>query len=83
VAETKQAFLQLLGKLENQHIAFLRKVDGRVVLRVGEAANKPATKNWLLFFATVATTFTGYISFQESGLNPFERAISRHLFFWC
>src|SRR4030066_1213030 len=55
--ETKQAFLRLLRKLEEINmIAFLRKVDRRVVLRVGE---KPPVKPsnpiiyWLLFFATV------------------------------
>jgi len=74
--ETKQAFLRLLMKLkEINMIAFLRKVDRRVVLRVGEKPPvKPSNPRtyWLLFFATVATTFvTGYISFQESGLSPF------------
>src|SRR3990170_5242652 len=73
--ETKQAFLRLLGKLEEINmIAFLRKVDRRVVLRVGEKPPvKPSNPRtfWLLFFATVATTFiTGYIGFQESGLSP-------------
>src|SRR4030067_3877826 len=74
--ETKQAFIRLLGKLaEINMIAFLRKVDRRVVLRVGEKQPvKPSNPRtyWILFFATVATTFiTGYLSFQESGLNPF------------
>jgi membrane-associated protease RseP (regulator of RpoE activity) len=74
--ETKQAFLRLLKKLEEINmIAFLRRVDSRVVLTVGD---KPAVKPsnpriyWLLFFATVATTFvSGYTSFPETGLNPF------------
>lgn len=74
--ETKQPFLRLLRKLEEINmIAFLRKVDGRVVLRVGE---KPPIKPsnpityWVLFFATVATTFvTGYFLLPpEAGLNP-------------
>src|SRR3989304_7206857 len=59
--ETKQAFLRLLGKLEEMKlIAFLRKVNGRVVLRV---VVKPPVKPsdpkiyWAFFFATVATTF--------------------------
>ena len=74
--ETKQAFLRLLKKLEEINmIAFLRKVDNRVVLSVVEKPPvKPSNPRtyWILFFATVATTFvTGYVSFQESGLNPF------------
>lgn len=64
--ETKQAFLNLLKKLEEiNFIALLRKVDGRIVLKV---IPKPATKksnilvNWLLFLATICTTFTtGYL----------------------
>jgi membrane-associated protease RseP (regulator of RpoE activity) len=64
--ETKQAFLRCLKKLEAMNlIAFLRKQNGRVVLKV---APKPATKpsnvliNWLLFLATIGTTFvTGYM----------------------
>jgi len=72
--ETKQPFLNLLKKLEEiNFIAVLRKVDGRIVLKV---IPKPATKksntliNLLLFFATIATTFiTGY--FLSEGLtNP-------------
>ena len=74
--ETKQAFLRLLGKLEEMKlIAFLRKVDERVVLKV---AQKPPVKAsnpiiyWAFFFATVATTFlAGYLSFEGSGLSPF------------
>jgi len=74
--ETKQAFLKLLGKLEEMKlIAFLRKVNGRVVLRV---AVKPPVKPsnpliyWAFFFATVATTFlAGYLGFEGTGLSPF------------
>ena len=74
--ETKQAFLRLLGKLEEMKlIAFLRKVNGRVVLRV---VVKPPVKTsdpkiyWAFFFATVATTFAaGYLSFEGSGQSPF------------
>src|SRR3989304_4401000 len=75
--ETKQAFLRLLTKLEEINmIAFLRKVDRRVVLRVGEKPPvKPSNPKiyWLLFFATIATTFvTGYFLLPpEAGLNPF------------
>jgi membrane-associated protease RseP (regulator of RpoE activity) len=73
--ETKQAFLKLLGKLEElKLLAFLRRANGRIVLRV---ASKPPVKTsnpviyWVLFFATVATTFVvGYLSFEGSGLNP-------------
>jgi membrane-associated protease RseP (regulator of RpoE activity) len=73
--ETKQAFLRLLKKLqEMQLIAFLRRIDGRVVLRV---VPKPLVKpsnprtNLLLLLATVATTFfTGYIGFSETGIDP-------------
>jgi membrane-associated protease RseP (regulator of RpoE activity) len=73
--ETKQAFLRLLKHLEEiELIAFLRKVDGRVVLKV---VPKPPVKpsnprtNLILLLATVATTFiTGYIGFPETGINP-------------
>jgi hypothetical protein len=73
--ETKQAFLRLLNKLgEMNLIAFLRKVDGRIVLKV---AQKPPVKPsnptiyWVLFLATVGTTFaTGYFSFQGTGIDP-------------
>jgi len=73
--ETKQPFLNLLKKLEEiNFIAVLRRVDGRIVLKV---IPKPATKrsnilvNLLLFLATIATTFvTGY--FLAEGLtDPF------------
>jgi len=64
--ETKQAFLRLLKKLEVMNfIAILRRYDGRIVLKI---IPKPPTKpsniliNWLLFFATIGTTFvTGYL----------------------
>jgi len=64
--ETKQAFLRLLKNLESMNlIAILRKIDGRIVLKI---IPKPPTKpsnilvNWLLFFATIGTTFlTGYM----------------------
>src|SRR4030067_3019863 len=59
--ETKQAFLRLLGTLQEMKlIAFLRKVDERVFLKV---AQKPPVKAsnptiyWALFLATVGTTF--------------------------
>jgi len=73
--ETKQAFLRLLKHLEEMKlIAFLRKVDGRIVLKV---VPKPPVKpsnprtNLILLLATVATTFfTGYIGFPETGIHP-------------
>ncbi|MBS7632175.1 site-2 protease family protein [Candidatus Bathyarchaeota archaeon] len=76
--ETKQAFLRLLENLDKLGlIAFLRRSGDRIVLRI---APKPPVKpsnvliNWLLFFATIATTFvTGYFlseEFVESGALP-------------
>lgn len=73
--ETKQAFLRLLNHLEEMNlIAFLRKMEGRIVLKV---VPKPPVKpsnprtNLLLLLATVATTFfTGYIGFPGTGINP-------------
>jgi len=63
--ETKEAFLRLLKNLETMSlIAFLRRENGRVVLKI---VQKPPIKpsnimvNWILFFATIATTFiTGF-----------------------
>ena len=74
--KTKHAFLRLLKRLEERGlIAFLRKVNGRIVLTV---VSKPLVKpsnpktNLILLIATVATTFvTGYIGFPETGINPF------------
>jgi len=64
--ETKHAFLRLLRNLETMNfIAILRRRDGRIVLKI---IPKPTIKrsnilvNWLLFFATIGTTFiTGYM----------------------
>jgi len=64
--ETKQPFLRLLANLKPMGFtAFLRRRDGRTVLKI---VSKPLTKpgnilvNWLLFLATIATTFvTGYM----------------------
>ena len=79
--ETKQAFLKLLKDLDETNLmALLRKVDGRVVLRV---LPKPSVKpsntrvNWALFLVTIGTTFlTGYLlsgEFVDRGLmsSPF------------
>jgi membrane-associated protease RseP (regulator of RpoE activity) len=73
--ETKQAFLRLLKNLEEMKlIALLRKIDGRIVLKVvGKPPVKPSNPitYWVLFLATVATTFiTGYFSFQSGGMDP-------------
>lgn len=64
--ETKQEFLRLLKKLEELNlIAFLRRIDGRLVLKIfPKPVSKPSNVwvNWLLFLATIGTTFvTGYI----------------------
>ena len=73
--ETKQAFLRLLQKLEEMTlIAFLRKAEGRIVLRVFPKplvkSSNPRT-NWILLLATIATTFiTGYLSFPNTGISP-------------
>lgn len=72
--ETKKTFLRLLKKLDAINlIAVLRKVDGRIVLKI---VDKPPTRrnnvlvNWLLFFATIGTTFlTGYM-LSENLLDP-------------
>jgi membrane-associated protease RseP (regulator of RpoE activity) len=79
--ETKHNFLKLLKDLEAMNlIAFLRKADNKIVLRV---IPKPETRpsniliNWVLFFATIGTTFlTGYflsLEFVDKGLmaSPF------------
>lgn len=77
--ETKLPFLKLLKNLESMNlIAFLRRANGRVVLKI---IPKPPVKknnilwNWALLFATIGTTLlTGYIlslDFVDRGLNPF------------
>ena len=73
--ETKEQFLRVIEALEPMNlIAILRKMDGRLVLKV---ISKPAVKpsnvlvNWVLFFATIATTFvTGYM-LSPSVIDPF------------
>lgn len=73
--ETKQAFLNLLKELNPMNlIVILRKVDGKIVLKV---LPKPPVKpsniltNWVLFFATLATTFvTGYLISPEM-IDPY------------
>src|SRR4030066_734393 len=73
--ETKQPFLRLLDKLEEMKlIAFLRKVDGRIVLRIsGKPPVKPSNPKtyWALFIATVLTTFlAGYYFLPPEVINP-------------
>jgi membrane-associated protease RseP (regulator of RpoE activity) len=76
--ETKQPFLKILRNLEPMNLtAILRRIDGKLVLKV---VPKPPAKrsnikvNWLLFFATIATTFfTGYvlsIDFPDKAIMP-------------
>ncbi|MEM4704425.1 MAG: site-2 protease family protein [Candidatus Bathyarchaeia archaeon] len=76
--ETKKTFLALLKSLERiNYIAILRKADKRIVLKA--IPKQPIKKsnilvNWILFFATIATTFfTGYLLSQglvEKGALP-------------
>ena len=73
--ETKQPFLKLLKSLNSINlIAALRRIDGRIVLRV---IPKPPVKpsnvmiNWILFFATIATTFVNGYLLSENLVNPF------------
>jgi len=73
--ETKQAFLRLLPRLKQMNlIALLRRIDGKLVLRV---VSKPPVKpsnvliNWVLFFATMATTFAaGYLLSPAGIVSP-------------
>ena len=75
--ETKQAFLRLLKKLEpTGNIGILRRHERLERMTVLRIVPKPPTRhydvkvNWILLFATVATTFvTGYLlSLQIIGL---------------
>lgn len=82
--ETKQAFLKILKKLEPINmIAILRKHEHIRALIVLKVIPKPPVKpsnilvNWILFFATIVTTFiTGYflslriVELAGSVLNP-------------
>jgi membrane-associated protease RseP (regulator of RpoE activity) len=73
--ETKQPFLKLLKSLNSINlIAVLRRIDGKIVLRV---IPKPPVKpsnvmiNWILFFATIVTTFVNGYLLSENLVNPF------------
>lgn len=73
--ETKEEFLRLLDGLDKlELVAFLRKIEGRVVLRVTrKPPEKPSNSktNLILLIATIGTTFiTGYIGFPDTGINP-------------
>jgi Zn-dependent protease len=72
--ETKQAFLKLLKRLESMNfVAYLRRHEGKIVLKIFP---KPPAKpsniliNWLLFFATVGTTFAAGYLLSEGLMNP-------------
>ena len=73
--KTKQPFLRLLKNLQNMNlIAFLRRKDENIVLKV---VPKPSTKpskiwiSWLLFLATIATTFFAGYLVSPSAINPY------------
>jgi len=78
--ETKQPFLRLLKNLKNMNlIAFLRKENGKVILKV---VPKPPIKpsntavNLLLLLATIFTTFlAGYLVSPEV-INPYVGGFS-------
>jgi membrane-associated protease RseP (regulator of RpoE activity) len=72
--ETKQAFLKSLKRLESMNlVAYLRRHEGKIVLKIFP---KPPAKpsniliNWLLFFATVGTTFAAGYLLSEELMNP-------------
>ncbi len=78
--ETKNAFLRLLENLEKMNlIAILRRRDDKIVLKVvGKPTTKPSNilVNWLLFFATIGTTFaTGYLISPEV-INPLVSGVT-------
>ncbi|MCX8153642.1 MAG: site-2 protease family protein [Candidatus Bathyarchaeota archaeon] len=74
--ETKQAFLRLLQTLEGMElIAFLRKVDERIVLKVvPKPPMQPSNPrvNLIMLLATICTTFvTGYFMLPDAaGIPP-------------
>ena len=73
--ETKQAFLNLLEKLEPLNlIALLRRTGGRVVLKVGVRPSvKPSNTliNWASLLATMATTFLAGYLISPDVINPY------------
>ena len=78
--ETKQPFLKVLKQLEAMNmIATLRRINGRIVLKIiPKPAAKPSNTmiNWILFLATIATTFvTGYLMSPDV-IDPYIGGIS-------
>jgi membrane-associated protease RseP (regulator of RpoE activity) len=73
--ETKQPFLRLLKNLKNMNlIAFLRKENGKIVLKVvPKHPVKPSNTivNWLLLLATIATTFLSGYLVSPNAVNPY------------
>jgi Zn-dependent protease len=72
--ETKQTFLKLLKSLEQINlVALLRRIDGRIVLKViPRPPVKPSNTmiNWVLLVATIGTTLlTGYL-LSPDVINP-------------
>ncbi len=68
--KTKEQFLNLLHALESMKLTpVLRKTGDKIILRVipkPEAKPSNVLVNWVLFFATVATTgYTGFVLTQE------------------
>ncbi|HEY4674525.1 MAG TPA: site-2 protease family protein, partial [Candidatus Bathyarchaeia archaeon] len=79
--ETKNAFLRLFKNLKSTNLMpVLRRADRRIVLRI---VSKPPVKpsnilvNWILFFATLGTTFlTGYMLSIDGVVNPWIGGIT-------
>ena len=75
--ETKQPFLRLLETLKEESlIAYLRKIDGKIVLKItAKPSVKPSNPlfNIAFLIATVVTTFiAGYFLLPpEAGIDPF------------
>ncbi len=78
--ETKQPFLRLLKNLQSMNlIAFLRRQNGKIMMRVfprPEAKSSNVLVNWILLFATVATTFFAGYLVSPDAINPFVGGLS-------
>lgn len=72
--ETKQAFLRVLKSLGSMKLtAVLRRIDGKMVLKIVPGVTvKPSriAVNWILFFATVGTTFVAGYLLTPSMIDP-------------
>jgi Zn-dependent protease len=73
--ETKNSFLRLIKNLKEINlIALLREENERLLLKIFQTPMFKKSNNlvnWLLFIATIATTFiTGYFQ-SPPGINPF------------